>query len=431
MKNKRILAWFRNDLRLHDNEMLVEAIAKSDSILPVYFFDPRYFEQNTRFGTDKTGVFRACFLIESVLALRAAFQKMGGDILLIHGKPEDHIRELVEQFDIAEVYHHREVGPEETLISGHVEDLLWTLKINLKHFIGHTLYNKEDLPFPIKDIPDVFVQFKKKTERDAIVKSCFLFPEKITFVPNEEWGNVPSLDGLGFKLEANQVTKLPIKGGEEAGLEHLRSLLAEGSSIYLKNSHKSTVDRPGFSSQLSAWLALGCLSPRKVYWQVKEAEGKFGSNANFNQILLGLLWRDYFRFMFKKHGIAFFREQDLENDIPYAIESADPSLEKWKAGLTGNPVVDKFMFDLNNTGFIPHAGRLLVATFLVHVLKIHWTCGAAYFEEKLIDYAPASNWGNWASIAGVGRDAKSRTGFDLNKQIKILDVTIPGSPSLV
>lgn len=426
MKNKKILAWFRNDLRLHDNEMLVEAIAKSDNILPVYFFDPRYFE-STSFDTHKTGAYRAGFLIESVLALRAAFQKLGGDILLIHGKPEDHIADLVEQFGISEVYHHREVGPEETVISGHVEDLLWKLKINLKHFIGHTLYNKEDLPFPIKDIPDVFVQFKKKTERDAIVKDCFLSPEQITFAENEEWGAVPSLEALGFLPERTQVAQQPISGGEQAGLEHLRSLLAEGSSIYIKSSQKPTVDKPGFSSHLSAWLALGCLSPRKVYWQVKEAEEKFGSNAHFNQILLGLLWRDYFRFMFKKHGVGFFRDQDADLDMSHAFEAPDPNLEKWKAGHTGNSVVDKFMFDLNSTGFIPHTGRLLVATFLVHVLKIHWTYGAAYFEEKLIDYAPASNWGNWASIAGVSKDAKPKNGFDLNKQIKILDAD-PATP---
>src|SRR5690606_32184976 len=116
--------------------------------------------------------FRAEFLRESLESLRSAFGKMGGNILLVQGRPEDHIKELVEQFDIAEVYHHREVAPEETLISDQVEDLLWTLKINLRHFIGHTLYNKEDLPFPIKDIPDVFSQFKKKTERDAVLKSC-------------------------------------------------------------------------------------------------------------------------------------------------------------------------------------------------------------------------------------------------------------------
>lgn len=428
MKNKKILVWFRNDLRLHDNEMLVEAIAKSDSILPVYFFDPRYFE-NTRFGTAKTGIVRASFLLESVLSLRKAFQRFGGDILLVQGKPEDMIRDLVEQFDIAEVYHHREVGPEETEISGHVEDLLWTLKINLKHFIGHTLYNKEDLPFPIKDIPDVFAQFKKKTERDAIVKACFLTPEHIDFVENSDWGHLPSLKDLGFETVAGAMIEKYATGGEDSGLQHLGQLLEAGADIYLKQNTKHTPEKPGFSSRLSAWLTIGCLSPRMVYWKVKEAEGVFGLNANFNQIFLGLLWRDYFRFMFKKHGIAFLQETDLEKDIMQAIERVDPALEKWKTGSTAHPVVDKYMYDLNATGFIPHSGRLLVATYLVHVLKIHWTCGAAYFEEKLIDYAPASNWGNWASVAGIGKDARSKNTFDLNKQIKILDVAIADSPS--
>ena len=428
MKHKKILVWFRNDLRLHDNEMLVEAIAKSDSILPVYFFDPRYFE-SSRFGTAKTGIFRARFLLESVQSLRKAFHEKGGDILLIHGKPEDHIKALVEEFDISEVYHHREVGPEETLISGHVEDLLWTLRINLRHFIGHTLYNKEDLPFPIKDIPDVFTQFKKKTERDAIVKSCFLSPESIAFVANEAWGAIPSLQELGFALDHGALIDPYPEGGEEAGLRHLKLLLAEGSDIYLKINAKATIDKPGFSSHLSAWLGLGCLSPRKVYWEVKEAEGHFGGNGNFNQILLGLLWRDYFRFMFKKHGISFFQEENLENDILYALELKGTDLDNWKMGKTGNAVVDRYMYDLNTTGFIPHSGRLLVATFLVYVLRIHWTCGAAYFEEKLIDYAPASNWGNWATVAGVSKDTKTKNTFDLNKQIKILEVVLPDDPS--
>nr|WP_121270732.1 DASH family cryptochrome [Pedobacter schmidteae] len=430
MKHKKILVWFRNDLRLHDNEMLVEAIAKSDSILPVYFFDPRYFEQ-TRFHTAKTGAFRTRFLLQSVAALRLAFQKMGGNILLVLGKPEDHIKDLVERYDISEVYHHREVGPEETRISGHVEDLLWTLKINLKHFIGHTLYNKEDLPFPIKDIPDVFAQFKKKTERDAIVKSCFETPQSMSFVENDEWGVVPAMEELGFEPGSYDIhTADEAHGGEAEGLKHLRTLLARDSDIYLKTSGKSNIDKPGFSSHLSAWLALGCLSPRKVYWEVKEAESQFGGNGNFNQMLLGLLWRDYFRFMFKKHGIAFFQEEDLEQDMLNAIEVNDPALENWKSGKTGNQVVDRLMADLNRTGFISHAGRLLVATFLIHVLKVHWTCGAAYFEEKLIDYAPASNWGNWASVAGVSKDAKSKNGFDLNKQIKMLEVVIPDSTSV-
>jgi len=426
MKTKRILVWFRNDLRLHDNEMLVEAVAKSDSILPVYFFDPRYYE-NARFDTLKTGIVRGQFLLESVFALRAAFRKLGGDMLLIYGKPEDHMKELAERFEITEVYHHREVGPEETMISTHVEDLLWTLKINLKHFIGHTLYNKEDLPFPIKDIPDVFAQFKKKTERDAMVKTCFQAPEIISFVEVADWGQVPDLGQLGFEWDGRKLDNYA-NGGEEAGLKHLEILLQEGSSVYLKPMLKPTADKPGFTAKISAWLALGCVSPRKVYWMVKEAESRHGANANFNHMLLGLLWRDYFRFMFKKHGVGFFDEPDFENLLKN-LDGATvlPELEKWKAGGTGHPIVDTYMKELNATGFIPHTGRMLVATYLIHFLKIHWIYGAAYFEEKLIDYAPASNWGNWANVAGLGKDVKSKNTFDLDKQMKILEMAVSSS----
>jgi len=159
----------------------------------VYFFDPRHFDQ---LSFHQSSVLRTNFLLESVAQLRQSFQKLGGDLLIIHGLPEDHIADLVEQYSIAEVYHHREVAPAETRVSANVEDRLWKIEVNLKHFIGHTLYNKEDLPFPIKDIPDVFTQFRKKTERDAIVKSCFDAPEAISFVPDVEWGQLPSLPDL-------------------------------------------------------------------------------------------------------------------------------------------------------------------------------------------------------------------------------------------
>jgi deoxyribodipyrimidine photo-lyase len=411
MKSKKILVWFRNDLRLHDNEMLVEAIAKSDSILPVYFFDPNYIEYTPE-AEIKPGNSRVQFLIESVAALREALQAVGGNLLVINGRPEDHIPNLVEQYEIAEVYHHREVATKETTVSSTVEDLLWKLKINLKHFIGHTLYNKEDLPFPIKDIPDVFAQFKKKTERDAIVKDCFLSPSVVNVVEVEEWGDVPAY---------SFIEGAPA-GGEKAGIAHLRSLFEEGADIYLKSNPRAQ-DRQVYSSQLSPWLATGCLSPRKVYWAVKNAEHKFGTNSNFSHLILGLLWRDYFRFMFKKHNISFFSEvqpDDIKHD--FTAEEYVLQLQLWKDAKTGHGLVDKYMTELNETGFITHAGRLLVATFLIYILKLNWIDGAAYFEEKLIDYAPASNLGNWANVAIGGKDPRSKNTFDLDKQIKMLDL---------
>jgi deoxyribodipyrimidine photo-lyase len=416
--SKKILVWFRNDLRLHDNEMLVEAIAKSDEILPVYFFDPRHFEE-TPYHSLKTGALRTQFLLESVIALRKSFQRLGGDILVLHGKPEELLPNLVESYEIAEVYHHREVASEETAVSTLVEDLLWKQKVNLRHFIGHTLYNKEDLPFPIKDIPDVFTQFKKKTERDAIVKPCFLTPTKIIFVKVETWGELPLLSELIARDEAlPAVQKSDFKGGEDEAFKHLHDFLHTGEDMALANT---ALKKNEVLSKLSPWLSLGCLSPREVYWKMKEAEANFGLKPYFNQIVVGLLWRDYYRFMFKKHGNVFFRSAGFGAHLKVVSFAETDKLKSWKTANTGQPLVDALMYELNTTGYLNNAARQLVSTYLVLELKVNWILGAAYFEEKLLDYSPASNWGNWATVAGVGNDERLSKNFDFEKQLKIVD----------
>src|ERR1700753_2971600 len=178
MSEKTILVWFRNDLRIHDNEILFEATRKADKVLPVYIFDPFYFRTDAS-GNHKTGDLRARFLLESVADLRKNLRNLGGELLIRFGNPAEIIPALAEEYQVNEVYHHREVAHEETDISEQVETALWKLKLNLKHFIGHTLYHKEDLPFPIKDIPDSFAVFKKKIERDSTVRPCIGTPETI------------------------------------------------------------------------------------------------------------------------------------------------------------------------------------------------------------------------------------------------------------
>lgn len=411
--SKRILVWFRNDLRLHDNEMLVEAIAKSDCILPVYFFDPRQFE-TTPYGTLKTGVNRARFILENVEALRQSFIRLGGNILIATGRPEDFLPDLVKQYEITEVYHHREVANEETAVSMQVEDLLWKLKVNLKHFIGHTLYNKEDLPFPIKDIPDVFTQFKKKTERDALVKPCILTPTVINFLEVEEWGEVPLISELLPNEQTDSLNPV-FKGGEDEALKHLHDFLHAGEGMASANA---TVKKNEVAANLSTWLAVGSLSPREVYWKLKEAEANYGLKPYFGQIVLGLLWRDYFRFMFKKYGNTFFKQEGFKQEMESMPLQETTSLNQWKNASTGHTVVDALMNELNTVGYINNSARILVASYLVCELKVNWVMGAAYFEEKLVDYCPASNWGNWANVAGVGNDQRLSGNFNFEKQLK-------------
>lgn len=414
---KKILVWFRNDLRLRDNEMLAEAIAKSDEILPVYVFDARHFEQ-TSFLTLKTGITRTKFIIESLGELKQSFKNLGGDLLVLNGLPEELIPKLVSEYQINEVYHHREVASEETAISTAVEDALWKLKVNLKHFIGHTLYNKEDLPFPIKDIPDLFTQFKKKTERDAIVKPCVDIPNEINFVLVETSSETPTAADLFDAVVLSSGSNQEIIGGESQAQSHLANfcnMISEiaGSGI--------TVKKFDIISKLSAWLSLGCISPRQVYWQMKNAEQNAALKPYFNQVILGLLWRDYYRFMFKKYGNRFFKPNAFSLEIDVISVRDQEAFTNWKTGNTELPQINAVMKELNDNGYITNAARQLAAAYLIYEMKVNWVLGAAHFEEKLIDYSPASNWGNWANLAGVGNDQSVTQAFDFEKTLKNFD----------
>ncbi len=398
MSERTILVWFRNDLRIHDNEILLEAVRKADKILPVYCFDPFYFKQNSS-GNPKTGNIRARFLIESVANLRKNLQTIGGELIVRIGNPAEILPQLAEEYHVNEVYHHREVASEETEISEQVETALWKMRLNLKHFIGHTLYHKEDLPFPIKDIPDSFAVFKKKAERDSNVRPCLDTPGHITTPGISDAGEIPTLQMLGLNEPIDDPRSLNrFVGGEDEALTQL-------ANFFDNNSHL-LIGKKGAQvnlSKLSPWVALGCISLRRVYWEVVKHQQL--NNTQYGNILLDLLWRDYFRFMFKKHGQKFIATKDNTEDTAIGT---DALFEIWKNGETGVPIIDAIMHELNATGYISNQSRQITAGFLVNELKVHWKKGAAYFEEKLIDYSPASNWGNWAFIAGVNDARESR-----------------------
>ena len=410
MSEKTILVWFRNDLRVHDNEILLEAIRKADKILPVYCFDPYYFTKSAS-GAPKTGNFRARFLLESVADLRKNLSERGAELIIRIGNPAEILPQLCQEYHVNEVYHHREVAHEETTISEHVEAALWKIKLNLKHFIGHTLYHKEDLPFPIKDIPDSFAVFKKKIERDSDVRPCVDTPERIIIPVIANPGELPTLQQLGLDEPVDDPrANFKFIGGETEALHQLHQYFTNPGRMQAQKNGRH--DSANTASNLSPWIAVGCISLRQVYWEVI----RHMNNPNA-ALILEILWRDYFRFMFKKHGQKF-----IAADSPVQTEIAanqDELFEQWKAGHTGVALVDAIMHELSATGYINNHSRQIVAGFLVKTLNVEWTKGAAFFEEKLVDYSPASNWGNWAFIAGVSNDPRNNRYYNIANNLEM------------
>ena len=127
---QNIIFWFRNDLRLHDNEALLKA-TKAGNIIPVYVFDERQFNK-TSLGFKRTGAFRAKFLLESVEDLRNNLRKIGSDLIIRVGKPEEILAKMADEWQAAAVYASKEVTQEETTVEAKLSKRIKPLNLLLR-----------------------------------------------------------------------------------------------------------------------------------------------------------------------------------------------------------------------------------------------------------------------------------------------------------
>ncbi|MEO0348923.1 MAG: DASH family cryptochrome [Cyanobacteria bacterium P01_A01_bin.15] len=416
----RILLWFRNDLRLHDHEPLHRALEQSAEIIPVYCFDPRQFGQ-TSFGFPKTGSYRAQFLLESVADLRASLQAKGSDLIVRQGQPEIELPAIARELSVDAVYWHEEVTSEELAVDAALEQQLAQAKIGYEVYWGTTLYHLEDLPFEISQLPKGFTAFRKKVEKNSSIYPTFATPETLPPLPEINRGDLPTLESLELeKKTPDPRGVLPFKGGETEGLKRLNHYFWEADKLRVYKQTRNGMLGPDYSSKFSPWLALGCLSPRRIYEEVGAYETKRVRNDSTYWLIFELLWRDFFRFICAKHGDTVFYPSGLRG-LRVAWKQDRPRFEQWTRGETGYPLVDANMRELAATGFMSNRGRQNVASFLTKNLGIDWRMGAEWFESLLIDYDVCSNWGNWNYTAGVGNDSRGFRYFNIPKQSRDYD----------
>ncbi len=412
---KTAIVWFKTDLRIEDNETLVKAIAISENVIPVYCFDESHFE-TTSYGFKKTGSFRAQFLLESLQDLDARLRTLGSGLLILKGKPEIEIPKIVNQFKAQKVFAKREVAFEERQTEKKVQDELFKVRCELEKISTSTLYHAEDLPFSIKDIPDVFSNFKKKTEKDSQIRAPFEAPTKINS-PKISPLELPTLEALGLtKTTIDSRAVLQFKGGESVALQRLHHYFYDTQCLSSYKETRNGMVGADYSSKFSAWLAMGCISARFIYAEIKKYEKQFGANDSTYWLVFELLWRDFFRFMFKKYQTKFFLYEGIKTEKVNSKSLNEKLLSQWMNGATPSDFINANMLELQQTGFMSNRGRQNVASYFCNELNMDWRFGAAYFEEQLIDYDVCSNWGNWAYLAGVGNDPRGHRYFNIEKQ---------------
>jgi deoxyribodipyrimidine photo-lyase len=327
---KTVIVWFKTDLRLLDNETLIKAIEQSDQVVPVFCFDEAHF-QTINYGFKKTGSYRAQFLLESLHNLDKNLRKIGSGLLIVKGKPELEIPKIVKQFRAQKVFAKREVAFEEKQTEKKVQDALFKLRCELETISTSTLYHAEDLPFSIKDIPDVFTVFRKKIESESSIRPIFETPLAI-ISPKLPELQLPTLKELDLSLaKIDPRAAIRHKGGETVALKRLDYYFFKTKKVSVYKETRNEMIGADYSSKFSAWLALGCISPRVIYTKIKNYEKINGTNDSTYWLVFELIWRDFFRFMFKKHQTKFFQYSGIQSEKPNSKTTNE------KNGLTAKP----------------------------------------------------------------------------------------------
>ena len=417
---KTAIVWFKTDLRITDNETLVKALEKSECIIPIYCVDESHFKE-TKYGFKKTGSFRAQFLLEALEDLKNSLEKLGSTLVILKGKPETEIPKIVKEFKVQKVYAKKEIAFEEKKTEQKVQEELFKLKCEFEAISTSTLYHAEDLPFSIKTIPDVFTDFRKKTEKESKIRPCIAQPTQIKS-PVLPQTKIPTITELGLELTPlDSRSVLQFKGGEKEALNRLNHFFYETKALGTYKETRNGLVGADYSSKFSPWLALGCISARTIYFEVKKYETLFGSNSSTYWLIFELMWRDYFRFMFKKHQTKFFISSGIKENKKMNTNANATLITDWINGNTSSDFINANMIELKLTGFMSNRGRQNVASYFCNELNLDWRIGAAYFEQQLIDYDVSSNWGNWAYIAGVGNDPRGHRFFNIEKQANEYD----------
>ena len=412
------------DLRLHDHQPLHaahrQAAASGIACLHVLVLDTRWFDSTCRSREAKLpriGRLRGAFLLQSVAVLADALAARGHTLLVVRARTEAVLDTLSQTFDIRAVHMH---GPEVCSEERTIEQRVASRFHVVMHW-GWTLTHIDDLPSWMAGgakAPDRYKPFLEAVQRG---KGPATFREPL---PEPDWvvapvpedllrraaarvgAGLPTLEALGCGNDGDGDGGGVPSGGEVAGLAALRSFVWESEDVrrYVGSSDSMSPGKRNAlnsTSRLSAYLAHGCLSARKVYAEVRAFERRRVRNRSTYWVYHELVMRDFLYFSCVRWGDALFARAGPLGAHKHAWRDPSSSaearslFERWTLGCTGYPFVDAGMRQLRAQGTMPHLLRQLCAAFLVRDLRIDWRWGAEWFEATLLDYTPDANWGNW------------------------------------
>jgi len=373
--DKLSIFWFRRDLRLEDNHGLYLSLCSGMPVIPLFIFDTQILEELE----DKDDL-RVNFIFEEVTRLNRELKACGSSLLVRSGRPTEIFREITGSYPVEAVYANQDYEPYAKNRDEQIGQILASRGILFRTFKDQVIFEKDEILKDNGKPYTIFTPYSRKWKETFRKQGLDHYPSET--LPDRFFKSsareVPSLESMGFTRKAFHFP------GRRAN----RGLISD---------YDQTRDFPYLNgtSMLGIHLRFGTISIRQLA----------GTADQLNQTFLNeLIWREFY--MMILHHFPYVTSGAFKpayNRIRWIND--DRHFQAWCNGMTGYPIVDAGMRELNATGYMHNRLRMITASFLSKHLLIDWRWGEAYFARKLLDFELASNNGGWQWSAGTGCDA--------------------------
>ncbi len=393
---KKIIVWFRKDLRVHDNPALWEAVLQG-TVLPLYIWSE---EEEFEY---KDSAASKCWLHHSLHSLKQRLAEHGLNLTVRSGRSFEVLTEFISETEADAVFFNSRYEPSIAYRDNEIAKRLTQQGFDIRSYNSHLLFPSEFILNQKAEPYKVFTSFWKRVQQEVVNPPL---PIPLDMVGSDTKYRSLHIDELKLVPSGNWTTKLNghMMPGEQNGINQWLAFSTFEPERYVKDR-----DIPFAlgTSLLSPYFASGDLSVKAV-WHAAKTLSEASDEPLVHESLLAfmrqLVWRE-----FAYHQLIHFPKIDqlpLRNrfmSFPWRTSTED--FNRWKKGLTGYPLVDAGMRELWETGTIHNRVRMVVASFLVKHLLISWKDGHDWFKETLVDLDIAVNAMGWQWVTGSGIDS--------------------------
>lgn len=363
------------------------------AILPVYILDDDAAPEWRMGGASRW------WLHHSLQSLQHSLQTK---LVLLRGDAGAVLHKLVADVDASAVYWNRVYEPANIARDSAIKKSLQDNSVTVQSFNGSLLFEPMTTNKPDGTPYRVFTPFYRRgcLQNSAPPRQPLPKPDQLDLYKYKHGLALAELDLLPQVAWYQEIDSLWTPG-EAAASDRLRTFVASAIEHYDEGRNRPD---QSYVSRLSPHLHFGELSPNQAWYAVSKDGLAQDLTVGADRFLSELGWREFsYNLLYNVPTLPTQNLQKKFDRFPWRDDAV--ALEAWQRGATGYPIVDAGMRELWRTGYMHNRVRMIVGSFLVKNLLLHWQHGARWFWDTLLDADLASNSASWQWIAGCGADA--------------------------